>query len=343
MTDADGIGGDPERRGLFVGILAYRWTTLLWMIVLAVLIRHELAHPATAAVALGFTVAWNVWFMLARGWERPGARWVDLGIAGALLPLSGYVMEPGTVGGAAPFFATSYPASAALTIGAATTAPIGLAAGGVLSLALVASRAVNGVDLLTPTADPWANLVNGIVYYLTAGGAAGLVSQALARAAARRTSAMEEAARERERAARLAERDAMGREIHDSVLQTLALLGKRSRELSRRDVTPDEVRDLLDEAGRQEQLLRSMLSEPREARPSGAVSLRMLLEAAAFGTRDLPVTVSVPAGSWLEAEDADLLSGAVRQALDNAAAHAEATRATVFAERSETDLIVFDP
>ena len=341
MRHAERSANDPERRGLFVGILAFRWVTLAWMSILAVVEHGDLQHPAVAYAALLVTIGWNVWFTVARGWERPEARWVDLGIATALLPLSGFVMEPEMAGGDAPFFATAYPASAALTIGASGTPATGLAAGVVLSIGLLLSRPVNGIELIGMDAGGWANLVNGIVYYITAGGAAGLVSTALSRASEQRESAIEEATRERERAARLAERDALGREIHDSVLQALALLGKRSRELTQRsEVKPDEVRDLLEQAGRQEQQLRTLLSEPREPSPAGTVSLRMALEAAAFGTEGVPVTVSAATGTWLDAGDVERLTGAVRQALENAVHHARASKITVFAERLDGELIV---
>ncbi|HEY7477250.1 MAG TPA: ATP-binding protein [Actinomycetota bacterium] len=341
MRHAERSTSDPERRGLFVGILAYRWVTLAWMSTLALVVHEDFAHPAVAYTAIGVTIAWNVWFTIVGGWADATSRWIDLALATALLPLSGYVMEPGTAGGTAPFFATSYPAAAALTIGASGTPATGLAAGSVLSLGLILSRPVNGIDLLEMPAGGWANLVNGVVYYLTAGGAAGLVSRALSRSSAQRSAAIEEAARERERTARLAERDALGREIHDSVLQALSLLGKRSRELGERpDVTVDEVRALLEDAGRQEQQLRTLLSEPREPPPPGAVSLRVALEAAAFGVQGPPVTVAVDAGTWLDAGDVEFLAAAVRQALDNACTHARATRVTVFAERLDGEVVV---
>jgi signal transduction histidine kinase len=187
----------------------------------------------------------------------------------------------------------------------------------------------------------WAALVNGIVYYVAAGGAAGVVSQVLARSARERSLAIEEAARERERAARLAEREELGREIHDSVLQSLALVGKRGRELSERDVVPgDEVRGLLDLASRQEQALRALLSEPHEAPPPGSTSLRTELRAAAFSVDGVPVTVSVAGPLWVPTAHAEAVGAAVRQALENVVRHANARRATLFAERLDGEVVV---
>jgi hypothetical protein len=96
---------EPGRRGLFVGVLAYRWVALVWMTVLAFVDAGELRSPGGAFAALGITVAWNAYFTVSKGWLRPWARYVDLGWSIGLLPLSGSVMQPGATGGGAPFFA----------------------------------------------------------------------------------------------------------------------------------------------------------------------------------------------------------------------------------------------
>ena len=339
-TDAARIA-EPGRRGLFVGILAYRWATLTWMTVLAVITKDRLDRVPLAFAVLGGVIVWNVVFTVRRGWERPAWRWTDLAISTALLPFAGLVMEHGGAAGGAPFFASSYPASSALTVGAASTPSLGLAAGVALSFGLLASRVANGVGLDELDSSQWANLVNGIVYFVAAGGAAGVVSRSLARSAAERDRAIEEAARQRERAARLAERDALGREIHDSVLQALALVAKEGRELASHDtVAPEQVSALLEVAGRQEQALRELLSHPREELPPGAVSLRTALAAAAFGVRGMPVTVAATGGAWMPADEVDEVVAAVRQALDNAAAHAHASKVTIFAEALDGEVIV---
>jgi len=332
---------EPGRRGLFVGILAYRWATLAWMTALALISRDRLARGGLALVVLALVIVWNAAFTMRKGWERPSWRWVDLGLSVALLPFAGYVMEEGGAAGGVPFFATSYPATSALTIGAGGTPATGLAAGLALSIGLVASRPVNGIGLDELDSAQWANLVNGIVYFVAAGGAAGVVSRSLARTAAERDRAVEEAARERERAARLAERDAIGREIHDSVLQSLAVVAKQGRELaSRETVAPEQIRDLLEVAVEQEHALRDLLSHPPEEVPPGAVSLRTALSAAAFGVRDVPVTVSTTSGAWMPAGEVDEVVAAVRQALENAARHAHASRVTIFAEALDGAVVV---
>lgn len=331
---------EPGMRGLWTGILAYRWAAFAWMVTLAVVSREDMRRPVFAVVGLAAAGAWSAWFSLAQAWERGWARTTDLVISSALVAISGFVMDAGATAGTAPFFATSYPAAAALTVGAGSGVAAGLWAGVLLSIGLGLSRPLNDLPLSALSSHEWAALVNGAFYYVAAGGAAGVVSRVLRTSAAARALALEEAGRERERAARLAEREALGRQIHDSVLQSLALVGKKGRELTEASSVPArEVRELLELAGRQEEELRALLSEPAEPEP-GTVSLRTALRSAAFGVDGLDVTISAAGGVWLPAAQVDDVSGAVRQALENVRGHANATRATVFAEELEGELVV---
>jgi signal transduction histidine kinase len=325
---------EPGMRGLWIGILVYRWAALAWMGSLALATLDDLRYPGLAFGALLATFLWSLWFSLTGAWERPLARWVDLAIGVALLLVSGWVMARGATAGSAPFFATSYPASAALTLGAGTGVAGGLVAGVALSIGLALSRPVNGLPLTELSSAEWAALINGAFYYIAAGGAAGVVSRVLRRSARERARAVEEAARERERSARLAEREVLGREIHDSVLQSLAMIDKRGRELTSAgpEVPSSEVRSLVELASRQGDALRSLLSEPPEEPPSGAASLRSALRDVAEGFDAPRMTVTAAGPLWLPAARTEEVAAAVRQALDNVAKHARASRATVFAE-----------
>lgn len=333
---------EPGMRGLWIGILVYRWAAFAWMASLAFATREDLSRPGAALAVLGATFLWCLWFSLTRAWERPVERWIDLAIAVALLPISGWVMAPGTTAGSAPFFATSYPASAALTMGAGIGVGGGLFAGAALSLGLALSRPVNGLPLSELSNAEWAALVNGAFYYVAAGGAAGVVSRVLRRSALECDRAVEEAARERERSARLAEREALGRQIHDSVLQSLALIDKRGRELTSAgpEIPATEVRSLVELAASQGDALRSLLNEPPGEAPTGAASLRLALAEAARTTDGLPVTVTATGPVWLPASLAEQVVAAVRQALDNVVQHAAASRVTVFVEQVDGGVVV---
>ena len=325
---------EPGMRGLWVGVLVYRWASFVWMSALAVLTRDDLRHSTAALGVIACVGAWNAWFTATSAWERRTPRFVDLGISIALLPFSGWVMSEGTTVSGAPFFATSYPVSSAMTVGVGEGLAAGLAAAGGLSFALVLSRPANGTPLWSLTTEEWAALVNGVVYYLAAGGAAGAVSRVIRSTSRERASAIEEATRERERSARLAERETLGREIHDSVLQSLALVEKRGREALRSgsSVPVEEVEPLVELVTRQEEALRALLSDPEPPPPDGYVSLRTALLAVAHETEGVPVTVTTTSQVWLPAAEVESLAAAVRQALDNAVRHAEASRVTVFAD-----------
>jgi signal transduction histidine kinase len=337
----DGLGAqEPELGGLWAGILVYRWIALAWMVILAAS-AGSFRSTAVVWLLLGVTIAWNVWWTVTRGWFSPVARWIDLGVSLALLVLSGLVQEEGGVVSPQPFFATAYPVTAAMSFGAADGPLAGLGAALVLSFGLVLSRPVNGVSLADLDWDRLVGLGNGIVYYLAAGYAIGLVSRAIQRSATQIRAAEGAAAHERERAARFAERESLGRQIHDTVLQALALVTKRAKELAAaREVPGREVAGLASLAEEQERALRALIAREPEIPPAGCVALRTVLQAATYGVENLSVTVTTVDPAWLPASFAEELTAAVRQALENVAEHARATRTSVFGERDDGSIVV---
>ncbi len=328
----------PGSRGLWLGILVYRWISLAWMTTQAVtLVRFR--WTALAWVVLVTVIVWNIWWTLARAWLNATARWIDLAISASLLLFSGLVQVEKDVISDHPFFATAYPATSAMTIGAASGPIGGLVSAGVLSAALAMSRPLNGVSSLT--AGQLAGLVNGIVYYLAAGAAIGLGARVLARSSAQVQVAQRELIRERERAARLAERESIGRQIHDSVLQALALVNKRGRELAALpSVAGSEVARLAEMADEQERALRALVQREPDEAPEGAVGLRTVLQASGFGVSGVPVVVTTVDPVWLPSTSVEELSAAVHQALDNVVRHANASQAFVFGESEGNDVLV---
>jgi signal transduction histidine kinase len=321
------------RAVLSLGILAFRWVSLGWMVVLA-LTAGELRRPALAVAAIGGLVVWTGWLTVA----RPRPTWtvlgVDLALAAAVNMVAGLVMPPSSVG-ERPYFAFGYPAAAAVTWGAARGVGAGVAAGLVLGASLVVGQLANGIELPGERPVVLLDLAGGTLNFVLAGGAVGLVARLLERSAGQLRRATEETIRARERAARLAERESLARQIHDSVLQALALVHKRGRELAADGpVPPDQVAGLAEMAGSQERALRSLiLRDPDEERtPAGAASLRAALEALAGAERSLPVTVGATGALWLPARHVEELAAAVRQALDNVVEHAGASRVALFAE-----------
>ena len=336
-------GADPERyrRMLAGGLLVFRWVWLLWMIALAVSAADELERPTVAWISIGLAAAWTAWLTATRHrWTTP-SMWADLVICGWLVLASGLVVAEGDVISGRPFFATGYPLSAALFWGASRGVLGGAIAGGVLGLAHIASRPLNGVELGDLTGPQVQNLAGAVLNYLVAGTAVGIVSRVLVRSAEALSEASRNLISERERAARLAEREKLARQIHDSVLQTLSLVHKRGRELADAPTIPaDEVRRMSQLAARQEAELRSLILREPEDAPGGRASLRESLEETARQVEGVEVAVSTVGPIWLKRTHADELTAAVKQALENVVRHAEAASATVFAEHENGEVIV---
>jgi signal transduction histidine kinase len=337
------MGGSEAERGraiLSLAILAFRWVTLAWMAVLA-LTAGPLRRPALAAAAILLLAGWTAWLTLA----RPAPAWpllvADLALAAGLNLLAGLVMPERTVG-ERPFFAAGYPVAAAVSWGAARGVRAGVAAGLALGASLAAGQLANGVDLAAEDAATLLDLAGGTLNYALAGGAVGLVARLLERSAVQLRQATEETIRARERAARLAARESLARQIHDSVLQALTLVHKRGRELAAGGpVPPDQVAGLTEMAAGQERALRQLVLRDPDEGPTGAASLRAGLEAlAGRGWGPLEVTAGATGPIWLPAHQVEELAAAARQALDNVVQHAGASRAALFAEEDGGMVVV---
>ncbi|HYO60804.1 MAG TPA: ATP-binding protein [Actinomycetota bacterium] len=331
---------ERSRRTLIRGVLVFRWVWLGWMSVVALMDAGDFRRAGLAWASIGLAGAWTAWVTISsRRWDQ-ATLWADLAICAWLIAVSGLVVFDGEVVHR-PFCATGYPLTAALSWGVRRGPRGGLAAGAALGVVLIATRPVNGVALTDLPAREIRDLVSGIINYLVAGGAVGFVSMLLVRSAQALQDATEELVRERERAARLAERESLARQIHDSVLQVLALIHKKGRELSRRDqVPPAEVARLGELAERQEAELRSLILRDPERVPEGTTSLRADLETLARAVEEVDVSVSCVGPLWVERRIAEEVVAAVRQALANVVEHANASKATVFAEEDDGRLLV---
>ena len=323
---------DRSRRTLIRGILVFRWVWLAWMSFVALSDAGDLRRPGLAWASIGIAGAWTAWVTVpSRRWDQT-TLWADLVVCAWLIVASALVVFEGDVIDRA-FFATGYPLTAALSWGVRRGPRGGLAAGAVLGAVLIATRPLNGVPLQDLPAREVRDLISGIINYLVAGGAVGFVSMLLVRSAQALQDATDELVRERERAARLAERESLAREIHDSVLQVLALIHKKGRELAHRgEVPPAEVARLGELAERQEIELRSLILRDPERVPEGTTSLRSDLEALARAVDEVDVSVGCVGPLWVDRRTGEEVVAAVRQALANVVEHARADKATVFAE-----------
>jgi len=286
-------------RGLFAGVGAFRLAAWAWLAVVTVAERDRLSRPGLAAVLLGIALAWSVLAAIRRR-ILPA---VDLTIAAALLAADRHVYageHPQGFGGA-------WPVAGAIAAGL-VWGPWGGLAGGA---ALGAARAAGSAEAAT------ISLLSSGVLYALAGGVAGFVVARLRLA-------------ESEVAAARARED-VARTLHDGVLQTLAVVQRRSTDA-----------DLARLAREQERELRAWLFGGG-AEPSSTDLLAALRSAAArvedrHGLRaEVVVLGDEPK---VAAHAVEALAGAVGEALTNAAKHGAAGRATVFVEPGDGELFV---
>jgi signal transduction histidine kinase len=203
-------------------------------------------------------------------------------------------------------------------------------AGPVLAWAVHGGRRLGAVAAaVVAAADLWLRLggpivLNGVVLLFMAGVVVGHVSRLAKESEERMQRAVEMEAAQRER-------DRLARDVHDSVLQVLALVQRRGQELG------GEAAELGRLAGRQESALRSLFLRPAPADAS-AVDLRGLLMR--YGSSH--VTVSTPATPLIvPGPVAEQTAAAVGAALDNVRAHCgPSARAWVFAESGEGTVTV---
>ncbi|NUP64128.1 MAG: sensor histidine kinase, partial [Nonomuraea sp.] len=188
----------------------------------------------------------------------------------------------------------------------------------------VAAGVVAAADLWLRARAPDAPvMINGAVLLFLSGVVVGHVARLAKQAEERLQRAAEMEAAQRER-------DRLARDLHDSVLQVLALVQRRGRQIG------GEAAELGRLAGEQEAALRELIAS-RPA-PTGTADLRSLLMRCGSPL----VTVSTPATPLvLPAPAAEGVAAAVRAALDNVRAHCGAdARAWVFAESLDGTITV---
>jgi len=332
------IEAEPGRRGLWISLLVYRWTVLGLMTVLSIFVNVTRLVPAIGILVV--LAAWNGFLSVQRPWTRPYVRWIDLGLSVGLLLTAPLLVEPGSLA-RFPFLAAAYPLATVLTWSAATGVRGGLFAAATLSIPLVLSRPLNQLSYRNLTAGEIISVATGCVYYALGALIVGLFAETIDRAGRDLRGANERALHEHERAARLEERESLARALHDSILQTLALVQRRGREMAAHDrVAGSEVAELVAVVHREEEELRGLLRRGVEEAPEGCVPLRTVLEAAAYRVTRIPVTISTIEPVWLPAGDTAEVSAAVQQGLENAAEHAHASRITLFGEDDGREIVI---
>nr|WP_255499690.1 DUF5931 domain-containing protein [Nocardiopsis sp. Huas11] len=294
------------------GIRLYRAASLLYSLVLLVQHHEHLTRPWVAWGVLAAMAAWTV--VTSYAYVRP--RWRTRRLLTADLAVSfGCLFATGLA--VTPFYLTQAPPlSGYWFAGAALSAGVMWGRRGAATVALLYGFADLTLRVLMDAAITGAT-ARGVVLLLLTGLAVGYMARVAERAEERFTQAVS-------LEARLFEREQLAREIHDSVLQVLALVSRRGAEAG------GEAAELGRMAGEQEVRLRSLITDGLPEPQGGPVDLRELLR------RQESVTVSVATPATpvlLPAHAAHELSAAVQAALDNVTRHCPpGTRAWVLVE-----------
>ncbi len=308
---------DALVQGLVSGVAVFRWLAWGWVVTILVLSRRELTEPTSRAwiayllttAALAVTAGATV--LLRTDVDRllsfpVIATEVAVGCAlgvGDELAYHG-VGHPQMLG-------SIWPLAGIITAGIVYAGRGGMLAGVVVGLGHLAGD-------LTSDTFAWDRArvispLSTLVLFTLAGGIAGLVSIRL---------------REAERRISLAQaREEIARTLHDGVLQTLAIVQRRSADP-----------DLVHLATEQERELREYLfGSPSTIGGGGEVGSLLRAAAARFEDRyeARAQVVLAPDVPTLPPEVAEALVGAVSEALTNAGKHGGARTVTVFAEPTD--------
>ncbi len=305
--------------GLDAAVRAFRSAAWAWLAVVTTLSYASIDQPLAAVVGVGaagaVTAAW--WLPLPPATlPPPGLRHrlvpVELVVGAALVAADGWVYDdarPQSFGGV-------WPLAGVLAVAVRSGRTAGVLAGAALGLARAAGE-------LVVVGDAWS--ASRVLAVASTGVLFGLAGWAAGWAAGRIRVAERLAARSEARAE-------VAADLHDGVLQTLAVIQRRS-----------EDRELIHLARRQEAALRRYLAGPAET-PTGRIPVDVLVRAVVadaterFGLR--VEVAAVPPLPALAPVAADELGGAVGECLANVAKHAGTERAVVFAEATDGRLVV---
>ncbi len=313
----------PTERSLLQGLVIARWASWLWMAGLVVMAwraepgsSDRLDHPGAAVSVLTVVAVVNIAFS-ASVRNRP-TRVLDprfaaleLVLAWSLYVADGWVFVDGHVFDSSLALHASWPLVAVLSTAIVHGPIVGAVAGVLVPTGRIVGAVVNGASI--GDGDRVLSFASSIVFYAIAGVVIGLIAHRLRDV---------ESEVERRRA-----RDEVARQLHDGVLQTLALVGRRC-------ATTDP--ELAEVARRSDLELRAWLTSSTapshgDADLEQAVRTAVHRAAAPFG---LAVSIAVVADEQpsVAAAVADAIAGAIGEAVTNVGKHARVRQAVVFVE-----------
>ena len=298
---------------MLVGVAGLRWAAWLWLTVVALVNLDRVHHPALSIAAVAATGAVTVAATIALrtpGWERamrPALVGAEVVVAAAVVTAEAWVRQAPVSGQS---LAGTWPLAAILVAAVAGGLVWGVGVGTLLAGARLVALTLGGSAVGQGGRAALAAVSTG-VSWIVIGAVCGTIIRLLRRAQGQLAEA--EA------------RDAIARDLHDGVLQTLALIERRSESTDIARLARDQERDLRTylfggrpENGGLPAELRAAASRLERTWPSTAVT----------------VTVSIDAPK-LERAKVDAVVGAATEALTNAAKHGHAHHVVVFADIDE--------
>lgn len=280
----------------WAGLDIFRPIAALYAAQLAYRRHEEMVRPWLAVVVMGLLLAWSLGMLLYRR-RTMTTTVLELALAVAAIVASRLVDTPENIAAGVATLPSMWPAGSVL--GAAVL--LGVRGG------LIGAVVIGVADLVAVSFEPTPTTPHNIVLLLLLGGLFGLAVD-LAREGQLR---LEAVLAEQER---LKERERLSRAVHDGVLQTLAFINRRGREIGGES---DELAEL---AAEQERSLRELVARshtPRVAR--GDIDLRLGL-----GALEGPgLSVVTPAEPVIvDGHTGEEVLAAVEASLDNVARHA---------------------
>lgn len=323
----------PElEASLLRGLSVARLAVFAWMVVVVVVARSDVANPWVAWGGLAVIGLWSLW-EFARVRSPMTQRFagtvavIETGLAAALLIADPWVWES-AVG---QRFASAWPLMPVLAAAIIWERRGGLIAaltlGAVNAVALAGRAVVGEMARLSDAGGQSLSIASTVALWLVAGIAAGAVVERLGRA--------------ERRVAQAEVREDMARELHDGVLQTLAVVQRRS--------TDDELSQL---ARDQELDLRSWLFGDGDLGTADLALGPALREAARRAERTHRLRVQVVGvglgedgdgadeGAPVDASIIAALTGAAGEAMTNAAKHGHARAVTLYVELDDDAVFV---
>ena len=294
------------------GVVAFRGLALGWAWVGFVLERDHLDRAWLAVAALAAATSFTLWVtvVVARGVDsvfRP------VFIAGELALGVGFLVVDGVVYDALRQQSLPWAWPAA---GIITAAVVGGVRWGLVTSALIAGASFVGESILRDTPQWTISAASKSALWVLAAVVAGAVARRL---------------RDAEEAISLARsREEMARVLHDGVLQTLAVISRRSAD--------EDLRAL---AAEQERELRAYVSAQRVGSASITAALAQTVDTI-FRRHGLVVQLVVAEDlPKIDEVSVRAVAGAVGEALANAAKHSGGDRVVVFVEPGDDEREVF--